>query len=219
MKPEDNHLKTLEQDISKAESDIARSKALVESFNSLINSFNTLRDRIEGNIKHKEWELCRLEEVFVVEIGLLKDVAQLREEVVALREKSERKDITVGKKERILDKGHKLYKRLQSICPYNFVLSYDGYKGSYSMDFDDARHGQRICVICGFYEISKECATDKYEVLKKEAGRLVKRDLRNMNKDGFKAIGKVKNFETFHFEPVDCIFKEFKKSAGCLNYG
>jgi len=73
----------------------------------------------------------------------------IRQKVHELTEEVQRDDITVARQRELHQEVGRQKKKLQKCCHHPLVLYSDGYEGSSSWDYDDARDGQHACVICG----------------------------------------------------------------------
>lgn len=124
-------------------------------------------------------------------------------------ERSHSDKIAVGRQKTLRTEIDADLSALQGICTHPFVFSYDGYRGSQSYDWDDQRHGHRICTLCNLRETSKGTDKDIYAILNEDTTRLVRRDLRNE-----KEHPKYPEQEWF---PVSLLQQLFEDSARGIN--
>ncbi len=73
----------------------------------------------------------------------------IRQKAHDLNIEAQRDDITVARQRELREEIHQQKKALQKRCHHPLVVYSDGYEGSSSWDYDDARHGQHACIICG----------------------------------------------------------------------
>lgn len=180
----------------------------IEKQNRALERASKKKKSLESASFEVRWELRRIHELLIVDEGFSKECVRLRGDVISKIKLSQSKDITVGEKESLEIGIATLNEMLTAICPHNFLLSYDGYSGSYSNDYDDARYGVRRCVICTFHERSESTKNDIYDVLRDRDDRIVKRDLRHLDRSAMEAD---------IWDDLEVFKRMFERSAGKMN--
>lgn len=165
------------------------------------------REQLEKELLSEEHSIYKLRETLLVLEGVLFSTVSLRQEIFTKQERASLKTITVGEKEQLGNEISVLQKRLQKECLHQFVLSYDGYRGSAFNDLGDAHYGAHLCVVCGLKETEASPGSDKYKIMPHADCRMIKRDLRHLAVNKINLIG----------QPLEQYLEVFYQSAGCMN--
>lgn len=198
----------LELELRTAQIESERLKRQIKLQNDLICKANAEKIRLERTLQEKNNRAIALEELKIVKSSLPKPVLVLRKRLTIHIENAKSENITIARKKQLDAEINKITAELHKTCPHTFILSYDGYEGSYLNEYSDARHGHRRCVICGFSEFSGSTKNDEYHVLTGQNERLIKRDLREEKKWPLRDT---------ELENLDFVFETFRRSAGDRN--
>lgn len=178
----------------------------IEAQSKLIAERIKQREDLEATLLFTEQKIKAVSETITIETAITVDILGYRNLIKSLSKDAEKDTITIAEKKRIDDALREAINEFQRHCPHPLILSYDGYEGSYSNDYDDARYGSRFCTLCHFRENSKSTKIDKYDTLKDNDSRLIKRDIRD------------KEFiRQSDWIPIPYLVEVFKRSAGDIN--
>lgn len=180
----------------------------VNEVNQKIRVLKDTKIDLERDLSEARRGLVCLKELRLIIEGLPAPVRKLRRTIVAKMKQCARGDITIDRRAILSREIADTKKSLEGICRHPLVFSYDGYRGSYDMDFDNSRLGQRVCAVCCFSDSSKRCDEDDYPTLYESPIRLVKRDLRE---------NRISVWPKFVFLPIPEILELFKRSVGSNN--
>ena len=128
------------------------------------------------DVMHRAHQI--LTELLFIREGVSRELAKLQKSIESLRKEGDRRDITVARRDEIVAKVKALSDTLKGKCDHRFVFSYDAYRGSYSMDYEDSKYEVRRCMVCGFRDESKQLESSVFDVLNNSDKWLIKRDLR-----------------------------------------
>ncbi len=182
-------------------------KDKLDKVQKVLRRLHANKERLENELREEEHAVHVFQERILAREGVPVDILTLRQEIIFKVKLASGKDITIREKERLEAEICVSQLKLKETCRHRFVLSYDGYGGSYTRDYDDACHGERVCVVCEFVETEEECGSEKYKVLQRAEDRLIKRDLRVLKFLGRRQI----------WRPMEEYFEMFYQSAGCIN--
>ena len=101
-----------------------------------------------------EFKYELVQQAAVIKRGIPDNVAELREQLLKLRDKTESKRISIRTLETTEQRIVELAEELQEICAHPVVIYFEGYRGSRSYDYEDKRPSQRTCIICGIRDNS-----------------------------------------------------------------
>lgn len=119
-----------------------------------INKLNKHAEELEDAVERGERKLETIRVALILNKGIPKSIAKLRENIIAKVARAQRKDITIHTKE-MLEKVIPLLKtELQKTCTHPFVYNRPGYEGSHLNDREDSYPGLRYCLVCGLSENS-----------------------------------------------------------------
>lgn len=198
---------SLEGRYNRARLDIEALKRAIEKEAAIIADSQSKKRKLEADLRTAQHVFSALSELQVIEAGLPKDVLALRRRISAQIRQSESKNITVAKRELLDAKIREGRAQLQKLCRHPLVFSYDGYGGSRSYDYDDARYGSRVCAICSLSEKSKSVERDEYSVLAEAPHCFPKRDLRKEEE----------RRQCPQFLETSLVLEVFRRSAGHAN--
>lgn len=200
----------LKKNLCIAEQEAVELRQKVELEKEIQRTAKKTEGELARELMSKEQTIRGLKEQITIRQGLPASLHQLRSQILQKKEEATHRDITIERKEILEKEIGESIQRLQDMCPHTFVLSYDGYEGSYLDDCSDAYHGVHVCVICSLKESSKSTSEDVYDVLAKQEDRLIKRDLRGNN-----SIEGLRHLEVW--QPIKEFLETFWNSAGSIN--
>lgn len=122
-------------------------------------------------------EQKKIQECILARAPLAEEVVSIRKEFLFTQARVGSKDITIKEHETLVERAGDLLGTLQGKCDHRFTLTFPGYRGSHSEDYDDGYYGNRVCIVCGFRETSKLKGLDEYQTLVPDGNRLIKRIL------------------------------------------
>ncbi len=172
-----------------------------------ISALKQEEERLESDLYSAQRRAYTFHEELIAKKGVPAEVAALRAEIIAKMKMATKKTITVAKVEKLKTEILAMKQTLQEQCNHQFVLSYDGSKGSSSYDYDDCIRGERICVVCGFVDKEKNCGENNYATLAPAEYRMIKRDLRRLENYVRDQI----------WQPLEEYLDMFYESAGSRN--
>ncbi len=140
-----------------------------------IRKFREIEETQDSIIRYAAADKKLLEEMLLVLAGVNPLVEELREKIMAAEKDAARRDITVAKASSLEAETACLKEQLKKLCCHTFVVSYDGYRGSYAYDYENLRYGHRVCAVCEFRENSVSAKEDIYEILNDDSSRIVRR--------------------------------------------
>jgi len=159
--------------------EIAKSREVEEGLCQKLSARAAKLSKKLGEIRIKISDLNHREklikEALIVVAGIPKALEKLRVEIMEKEARSLRTDILVEESLVLKAEVKELKDRVQDQCNHPFVVSFDGYRGSYSYDFENGHYGSRICAICGFTEQSESVDNDIYKALVEGSCRLIRR--------------------------------------------
>lgn len=200
----------LKENLCVAEQEAVELRQKVELEEEIQRTAKKTEKELARELMSKERTIRGLKERITIRQGLPTRLYRLRSQILQKKEEATRRDITIERKEILEKEIRESIQKLQDTCPHAFVLSYDGYEGSYLSDCSDAYHGVHVCVICSLKESSKSTSEDVYDVLAKQEDRLIKRDLRGDN-----SIESLRHLEVW--QPIKEFLETFWNSAGSMN--
>ena len=120
---------------------------------------------------NRQIETCK--KSIIIARGVPEAISELRSRIQWTTREILRTDILVSTEKKLRSALVELQKQLKEECNHWFMVGYIGYKGSYEMDYDDRYCGERLCLVCGRKEYSRESCRASYVYLVENPERLV----------------------------------------------
>jgi len=130
----------------------SESQSKLETISQELSSLNNEREDTKRIVAKNRRKIDALRSALVLIRPIPVRLAQLRSNLLAKMEKVGSEAITIATYKKLLEEIEQLKKNLKNRCPHPFIFERQGYEGSASHDFKDARPGVRHCVVCKFEE-------------------------------------------------------------------
>lgn len=148
-------LENIQVDGKSVEAKITEASKAIKAAEGKAKTANKKLDRAQRDAREKDkalrdalHRLERLRELAFFEKGIPKDIALLRQELLAKQKELENED-SKAKEKKLQEEIHNLAGRLQENCRHPWVIYREGYRGSQYKDYDDSYPEKRFCPICG----------------------------------------------------------------------
>lgn len=149
MGEQEEYLEALERVVPALQKSARATKRKIEAARKKIERARSRVNTLKVEQQGYDWALRVVTQFQFIQLCTLRPVWQLRHELQALVEESKREDITVAQQKDLRQRVAAKKIQLQSTCSHPLVIHSDGYEGSSSWDYDDARCGDHACVVCG----------------------------------------------------------------------
>lgn len=166
----------------KVESQVKHIKIIEEQIKKLS------RDKLEAEQKMGDWSFRAklLREALLLNAGIPKEVADLRQQLLNLMQESMRGDITIDRYNWVKQEIDLLKSELMEKCTHPLVISHCGSinYGGWNQGWD---YGIRKCLVCSFIErvvsVGSQSATiclEKWTILAKDEQRIIRHETEKM---------------------------------------
>lgn len=173
MKPSELNHELLEQMMATTESAIKISQNELEVIEKQIANLQHRAERIRNRIWDDQQKTNPLRGAMLIAHGAPERLAKARRQIVDKMKRAKRDNILVKTRARLEEEIKKEKEALKAACDHRFVIDYHGYSGTRSDDYDDARPGMRLCIVCGFYEHASNATVEDYKIMVPMGDRLI----------------------------------------------
>ncbi|HEY4506902.1 MAG TPA: hypothetical protein VJH71_01930 [Candidatus Paceibacterota bacterium] len=159
-------------DLNKLQTEIKERETKIEQTATVLENLRSQLRILKQQIQEQEEQSGRLvsqksllERMVILKIGVKIELIDARSSHLLIMQEYVSEQITVAHQRELRQQLEKSLAALQSSCNHTFLFSWAGYRGSYSLDHDDAYHGSRLCVVCGKKEDEERIGSNDYKTL------------------------------------------------------